>query len=561
MAGIDLTQIPTEELIRMRAAAGAGPGEPYSVRPLPPTADPNRGLSREAAASAAFEEPSSPMIGLGRGLQQIMDTGTEGFLNLQDQRDPVIQEAIAGFDAGKREDKTAYDAYARESPWAAGFGETLPYLAASGGVIPSFIKGMGLGSVMSDSGTEERARSAVVNGGITAIGNTAGRMAGGFLNPALSRVERETLREGRARGVHPRLSQVTKNPDIERLEDWSARMPLGAGVMDAHETANRQGFNRTAAESMGQQPDSAGQVGPEVFAQAQRDMRAIFNEVDRLPNVRGAPTPMSVPRNPATTQPGPGTAMAPPIVVGPNVATAAAEALRQQTMQLTPDPVLTRIAEEALNAAQQGGRMTGEAYQKLHHELTNASFRAFNGSDPASGRAFAALRDAIDESADTSLRQMGRGDLADQLKTVRQQYANFKTLETGRVAEAGNVSPPRVAQALRTNNPDAFRTGRTDGTPLGFMGRWAELFPGLRAGSQTAERQAVQQVATDPWTLLTLGAPAAGIAKATTSPVVTALPARMGGTAAGHAAEVVAEPAISGSIQGFLRRIMRPQTP
>lgn len=544
------------------SSAGRG-REPFSIRPLQPEPDPNRGLSRETAASVAAEEPSNPVIGLGRRLDKIKRGGTQGFLKLREAmapEDPAIKDAIAGFDAEGRENDLAYGAYARENPAAAGFGESLPTLPMGGGLLSLPAKAS-IPGLVSEGNVEDRLMLGGIDAVSAGVGNSLGRVAGGYVNPNLSRVQRDTLTQGRARGIYPRLSQVTKNRDLEGMEDWSGRMMAGRHVMGSFEDANARGFNSIAAESMGQRADAAGQLGPEVFAQAKRDMQDIFQQVDRLPDVPPTATPMSSPRVYDGIPRPSGRTGGPPIVLGPDVANAAMEVLRQQSMQLTPDPVLTRIANEAMGASQNGWRMTGESYQALHHELTNASHNAFNAGDPKSGRAFAALRDAIDQAADTSLRNIGRGDLADQLQTVRQQYANFKTLETGRVAEGGNVSPPRVAQALRTNNPDAFRTGRNTGQPLDFIARWAELFPQLRAGSQTAERNAMSDVATGTINLATLGIPAATVAKTTTSPWITGFPARYGGTAAGQAAETVIDPTISGSVQSFMRRILRPQTP
>lgn len=499
--------------------------------------------TREAAASTAADEPSDPLVGLGSITQRIINGGAQGFLEAKKAFSPGdrnVDTAISDLASEQTDNSIRDKAYAKQNPGAFFFGESLPSLPVGGGVIPSFLKGVLPGAV-SYGTPQERAREGITGGVATSAGSTLGRMAGGFLNPNLSRVQRETLTEGRARGINPRLSQVTGSPTIERFEDWSSRMPVGAGVMDEFNQTNMKGFNRAGAESMGQAPDSAGQVGPEVFARAKRDIGAVFDQVDAMPNPGGVP----------------------PLVLGPEVASAANNVLHRQTLRLTPDATLSRIATDALNATQHGGRMTGESYQALHSELTNAKYAAFAAGDGKTGQDYANLLDALDNSADNSMRQMGRADLADQLQNARAQYGNFKTLSTGRVAEGGNINPARVAQAVRTNNPDAFRTGRTDGSPLGFLARWAELFPALRGGSQTAERQAVGNMARNPGELENLVGSVASpiIAKTTTAPVLTRIPATIGGTPVGRAAETIAEPTIAGSVQSLIRRFMRPQTP
>ena len=65
------------------------------------------------------------------------------------------------------------------------------------------------------------------------------------------------------------------------------------------------------------------------------------------------------------------------------------------------------------------------------------------------------LAAAVDAAAKESLSK------ADQkaLDVVRKQYAAFKVLTKGHVTEAGNVSPARLATALRQQNPTGFKTG------------------------------------------------------------------------------------------------------
>lgn len=533
----DLSQLSDADVLRML-------GEPN--RQTPPKVVPRMDTetaAREGAAAAAAEEPSNPVVGLGSVEQRIINGGAQGFLKARKALSPGdsnVDTAINDLAAEQTDNSIRDKAYAKQNPNAFALGESLPSLPVGGGVVPSFLKGMVPG--LAEYGTpDEKLREGSVGGLATSAGATLGRVGAGFLNPNLSRVQRETLTEGRARGIHPRLSAVTGSPTLERFEDWSSRMPVGAGVMDAFNQANTRGFNRTGAESMGQNVDAAGQVGPEVFARAKRDIGAVFDQVNAIPNPGGVP----------------------PIVVGPNVATAAANVLHRQTLRLTPDQTLSRVAQDALNAAQNGGRMTGESYQALRSELTNAKYAAFSAGDGKTGQDYTILLDALDHAADGSLRQMGRPDLADSLLAARDQYANFKTLETGRVAEGGNINPARVAQSVRTNNPDAFRTGRTDGTPLGFLARWSEQFPQLRSGSQTAERQAVGNMVRNPGEAENLIGSVASpiIAKMTTSPVVTRIPAVIGGTPVGRAAETIAEPTIAGSVQSLIRRFMRPQTP
>src|SRR5690606_38604069 len=141
-------------------------------------------------------------------------------------------------------------------------------------------------------------------------------------------------------------------------------------------------------------------------------------------------------------------------------------------------------AQQAKTLAANKARIDGEAYQLIRSGLSEASFDASGTNRVLYGK----LLEALDDSADASLRASGHAALADSLKTVRPQYGNLKVLEKGAVAEAGNVSPARVASTLRSKNPAAFREGRLEGNQLFDIARMGEAFKPLRAGSPTYER-------------------------------------------------------------------------
>jgi hypothetical protein len=116
------------------------------------------------------------------------------------------------------------------------------------------------------------------------------------------------------------------------------------------------------------------------------------------------------------------------------------------------------------------GNLSGTAYKEIRSELSNEAKKAFSAGDSTLGQAIKSIRSALDKAAEDSLSAADKKAWA----TAREQWAAYKTLTKGNVAEAGNVSPARVAAALRQKSQvDAFRTGAMSG-PLADIGRIGE---------------------------------------------------------------------------------------
>jgi len=78
------------------------------------------------------------------------------------------------------------------------------------------------------------------------------------------------------------------------------------------------------------------------------------------------------------------------------------------------------------------------------------------------------------------------------------------SLERGRTVTAGgDVSPQALGGVMRQKYPRQFREGRMEGNPLFDIARYGEVYPPTRAGSQTFERQAIQDIAEAPAAIAT----------------------------------------------------------
>jgi hypothetical protein len=207
------------------------------------------------------------------------------------------------------------------------------------------------------------------------------------------------------------------------------------------------------------------------------------------------------------------------------------------------------LAQQAQRMASMKGRIDGEAYQLIRSNLTDAAHTAFAAGSSQQGKAYQSLLSALDDSAEASLKAIGRDGLAKSLRETRPLYANLKMLERGTVAEAGNVSPAKVAGAMRTQNPKAFREGMTSG-PLDDIARFGESFKPLQAGSPTAERL----MTSSPLSLAAFAGPAYLAAKATTSPLATWYPRHAGGTLPAEIVAALANPATRAAALSLLQR-------
>lgn len=381
----------------------------------------------------------------------------------------------------------------REAPFAAGIAQGLPYMAVPGsmGVLRGAATVGGLEGAQYGQ-PSERVTRGLLGAGTAALGGYAGKALGGAIAPTrpgvITGTQAEALRAAENLGINPRLSQVTGNPSLARMEDMAARTPGGAGIMDDFAKANQQSINRAAARTIG---EDASELTPSVFAAASDRLGRVFESIKSLPGR--------------------------PIQLTKQVGVVADDILRQQGKMIAQqqDENLTNLAMQAKALSANKGRIDGESYQLLRSGLSEASFDASGTNRVLYGK----LLESIDDAADFSLRNAGQKDLAEALKLSRPQYGNLKTLEKGLVSEGGDVSPARLAQVLRKKNPGAFREGKGKGE-LFDIARYGESFKPLSQGSQTYERQ----VSSDLLGMLLKAPLAYGAAKASTSPLLTRYP-------------------------------------
>jgi hypothetical protein len=429
---------------------------------------------------------------LAMGLKQAVMGGVEKFAPAAFSR--AASETMGQQAQEEAVKDSAYSGLAQARPITSGMGEAIPAIVATGGagLVPGAV-GVGVMEALKYGTPEERMQRGLVNGGGALIGGMIGNKLGNMIAPVakntLTSTKSAALKAAESMGYKPRLSEVTGSPFLSRVEDVAARTAGGAGVMQDFAQANQQAINRRAAQGIGEVAD---ELTPKVFSDASTRLGKVFEDIKALPGKQ--------------------------INISQNVGNVADEviAIQRKMIPSQRDAALEKLAQQAKILASNKGAIDGEAYQLARSGLSEASFDASGTTKALYGK----LLSALDDSAEKSLKSSGNKALADALKTARPQYGNLKTLEKGLVSEGGQVSPARLAQALRSKSPAAFREGKLEGNPLYDIAKIGESLKPLTAGSPTYEREATSDILS----LLLKAGPAYAAAKATTSPMMTAYP-------------------------------------
>jgi len=390
------------------------------------------------AKSTGFGEAF--MASAGKKTQDMIDGILQKYLEATGD-----EKALGGLATNVAARNAEFAPLLKERPVATGLGGALPAMAVPGAG-SGYLGAMGaaaLPELLSYGTNAERASK----GGVAALGGATGRAIGGgitsLLKPAGVGVNPNAAAMEAAKriGYKPMAGQATQNPAMLNVENYLARNPGSSGTMQAINGANQSAVNRAATASIGQAGDD---VGAGVLGAAQRELGAEFTRLQ------------------AATAPKLGNDFV--------NALATIEA-RNAALGSFRNTKIDALLDKSLDLAAQSN-LSGKAYKEIHTELSAQATKAFKAGDAAEGQAFKAVREALDEAAGKSLSPADRAAW----DTVRQQWGNWKTLTKGQVAEAGNVSPARVASQLRQQGP-GFRTGATSG-PLVDVGRIGEGIKG-----------------------------------------------------------------------------------
>lgn len=432
-----------------------------------------------AAAEAAFKAAAQPA-----GNAAADETGRLGALAISAGRstDKVIQGVRQLYNKAIGDDATLAkmaETEAENDRLYKPLREKFPIVTAVGEAAPALVTPIGSGSALSMLGkaaiggaapgllsygsAEERLKS----GAVGALGNVAGTGiglgVGKLLRPASATAGLSDEAAGAAQrlGVQLSAGQKTGNPSLINFENYLAKSPGSSGAMLARSEANQTALNTAAARSMGQK---ANNLGEDVFSAAKD---AIGSEFQRLQSI---------------TQPQLGNDFL-NTLAQIDSANAAKGAFKSKEID--------GLINKGLDLATQG-KLSGTAYKEIRTELSNEAQRAFKGGDATLGQAYKALRRALDDAAEQSLSAADRKAWGQ----TRAQWQAYKTLTKSNVAEAGNVSAPRVAAAVRQSQGDALRTGAASGD-LADIARVGEAIKGSQ-NPNSGQLAQMQMMAMNP---------------------------------------------------------------
>lgn len=387
------------------------------------------------------------LVAAGRSADRILDGLTQKYLDWRGESS--ASKALAG---GVAEKDRLFKPVQEQFPTATAVGHAVPAMTVPvGGAGASALGFIGRSAaagaapgLLEYGSDEERAKRGVTGALGGAVGGSGALGLARLLKPVgTPTISPQATGAAERLGMNLTAGQRTQNPALMNLENYLARSPGASGVMQRAGAANQGALNRAAASAMGQQGGDLSEAG---FSAAKN---AIGAEFDRLG---------------AITAPKIGDEFLSALSTI-DAANAAKGSFRSKSIDSLIDKGIDLAAK---------GEITGTAYKQIRTQLSNDAQAAFKAGDASLGQALKTVRSSLDDAAAKSLSP------ADQKAwgLAREQWAAYKALTKGNVAEAGDVSAARVAASLRRGG-DQFRTGTMNG-PLADIGRVGEAVKGVQ---------------------------------------------------------------------------------
>ena len=395
--------------------------------------------------------------------------------------DPLLAAMRAEREAAKQPMKDLAEVH----PGSTFLGEAGAYAVTPNKLAP-FVAAMEMGSP-----TERLAR-----GGAAYLGNKVGEKVGQAVSRVpqpvrpseISQSQRLANEAADRLGVKLSAGEASGNRALRWAESATADLPIASGMATKRATANQRAMNSAVLRQLGQQGD---EVTEATLAKARADIGATYKAI----------------LDPAKIE-----------LDG---------AFRNEVKAITGSKVMKELRDESVDSMLDQFRnmpagkvkVSGEWFQQNKTALDAQVRAAYLNGQPGKARALEQFEKALDRAAMRSLSQAER----DAYKAAQKQWATLRTLETGKVVEAGNVMPGRLNSAMESRYKGAYKEGKIKGdvadvARLGNVLRGPPqsgttpraIYSGLTGGAMFAE----------PMTAATMLAGPASVQALTTSPLM-----------------------------------------
>ena len=273
----------------------------------------------------------------------------------------------------------------------------------------------------------------------------AAKIIGRIINPVRSRLSpelQELAKKAESMGINLDAADKTGSRPLKVIRSVMESLPLTADKQAAINELKRQAFNKAVLKNVGEDSTKA---TPEVLNAARN---RIGGEFTRLTQNKSIPLGDDFLNTLANVDSG-----------------------------ITPfsSPSIKSAVNKGLDMAE-NGPLTGEVYQKIRSVLGSSSSDAFKGSNSELGQALKQIKGGLDDAAEKAL------PITDQnaWKQANQQWQALKIAEKSAApissdAVAGNISPAKFAQALRSFDPQGLIYG-TRKDNMGDIARVGQAF-------------------------------------------------------------------------------------
>ena len=451
---MDLSHLSDEELLAMRKNPLAGVSDQQLLAMRNQAAPDEPGAMRTLAIGAG-----KGLTDLGQGLQQAYYGLQKAWVNNRGGESPDANAKLAELQAQQQESDRLYAPLKQESPWMTGIGQGFPEMAAtvlSGGSasIPAAMLKQGLAAAvpaaLSYGSPEERAQRAASTAGQTAIGTGVGGLISRAITPMTKggmAPNADTLGAVERLGYQLTPGQKLDSQPLMYLERGLSQRTGSAPMFEQLRSANIEALNKGAAADLGETLNPVrNQITPDVLKAARERIGESFSNLVGKTEVK----------------------LGTPFLDALTAVDAASRTGLPSLRQAGGGNLIDGVINDALDLAA-SGKMSGQAYQQTRSALARKTSDAFKANNSDLGRALDGIVTALDDAAGQSMTKTEQAAW----QQARKQWSVLKTLETGNVVQAGNVSPALVKGQMQKNYGIPYKEGTMQG-PMSDIARLAE---------------------------------------------------------------------------------------